>query len=126
MDRKWMDGRTPNEATAGLRGYSVTLRDFPGTDEEIGTTFPCMRGEESRSNRPVCAGDLSQESWDNEWEEPGSLGSDRWRTSFGRDLGDLADALSLGRDPSYLHAVALSFFTHVMHGCLASHFFRIE
>ena len=59
MDRKWMDGRIVKEDAAGFRGCSETPRDFPGTDEGIGTNLSSMKGEESHSNRPGCVGNLS-------------------------------------------------------------------
>jgi hypothetical protein len=57
-------------------------------------------------------------------EVPGSPESDkaRARTSLGGDLDGLRGTLLSERDPSYVQAAPLSFFTQVAHGSSASHF----
>ena len=63
-------------------------------------------------------GVLSRES-----EEVDPLESDRdRRKSLGGDFCAFEDALPLGRGPSYMHMPPLPLLTHVVQGCLASHF----
>ena len=54
--------------------------------------------------------------------EPGSLESNQaGRASAGGNIERLAATLRLEQGRPYLHAAPPSLFTHVEHGCLASH-----
>lgn len=115
-----MDGSIVKGDVVECRGNTVMPRSFSATeisDEGTGTTLSSMRGEESRSNGSGGGDDLEQEESDS--LKPDSVGE----TSLGGEVGDVgACTSSLERDPSYLHAALVFLFTHVVHGCFASHF----
>ena len=104
------------------RGYVVTARGFSVTevsDEGTGAAFSSMRSAGSRSGG---ADEFSLKFRRKEPKEPELAG----RASLGGRVWDLGGTSALERDPSsYLHPLPLFLVTHVVHGCLASHFLRM-
>jgi hypothetical protein len=112
-----MDGRTVNDDAVGRGGCSVDPGTSPTSetfDEGTGATLRGARSESFSSSWFGGVEDRSRRLADEEWEEADPLlkSSEARRT------------LLLERDRSYVHAATLSLFTHVAHGCLASHFYR--
>ena len=116
-----MDGRISKEDATGRSGHATTVRGFSVTeasDEETGAAFSSMRSAGSRSGG---ADEFSLKLRDKELEEPDPAG----RASFGGQFWGLGGVSALERDPSaYLHPAPLFLVTHVVHGCLASHFLQ--
>ena len=117
-----MDGRIVKEDTVGGKAFTVAPRALSTTEasgEGTGITL-------SSTSDSSCSGgvdDRSRRSGGKGWEGPGSLGSDRARGTFpGDDFGGMERMFLLERCLVYTHAAPLSIFTHVVHGCLASHF----
>ena len=116
---KWVDGVI---AKAGCQGHPTMSRTFPAAEPSDKGTGSSMRGVGLRSNRSDGADDPSRKSGDRKWVEPGSLESNQaGRASAGGDIERLVDKLRLEQGRPYMHAAPASLFTHVEHGCLASH-----
>ena len=105
----------------GRRGHAVTARGFSVadvSDEGTGAAFSSMGSAGSRSGD---ADEFSLKLRDKELEEPELAGM----ASVCECVWGLGGISALERDPSsYLHPVLLFFVTHVVHGCLASHFLQ--
>ena len=99
-----MDGRIVKDDTVGHGGCSSAL----GT----GTAPSSVQSEGFHSSCFCGVDDRSRESGDRGLEEPNSLELGKARKG----------ACLLERDRSYVHSATLFLFTHVVHGCLASHF----
>ena len=105
----------------GRRGHAVAARGFSVagvSDEGTGAAFSSRRSAGSRSGG---ADEFSLELRDEGLGGPGLAGM----ASVCECVWGLGGTPALERDPSsYLHPVLLFLVTHVVHGCLASHFLQ--
>ena len=107
-----MDGRTVNGDAMGDGGYTMAPgASFATMSSGKGFHLSSASGVDGRSQR----------SGGRERMESGKA----VRTSLGGDLTGLGRALLAERNLSYVHAAPPSLFTHVVQGCLASHFWGV-
>ena len=107
-----MDGRTVNGDAMGDGGYTMAPgASFATMSSGMGFHLSSASGVDGRSQR----------SGGRERMESGKA----VRTSLGGDLTGLGRALLAERNLSYVHAAPPSLFTHVVQGCLASHFWGV-
>ena len=109
-----MDGRIVKEDTVGFS--VVPLGAFLTTKASDG---------DLHSSRPGGVNGRSQGSWGREEQNSLEYAKVR-RASLGGVPGEPGETLPLERDLSNVHAAALSLFTHVVQGCLASHFCEFD